>query len=212
MAALNDLAAAPRPLLADRLSRAHWLVIDCVVALLAAGVMLAGGPLIRGLHGAAPVPAVTLLALAIALPVAVRRLWPLPVFAVVTAASAALTVLGRAPVTMDLALAMVTYMAAARSRRPVALAALALSVLMLGGAVLTAEAGTRLQVQGLHSLLVAATFWFIGGSVRERRRYLAGLAEQEALRRQAEAERARQAVREERVRIARDCTMWWRTR
>ena len=212
MAALNDLAAAPRPLLADRLSRVHWLMIDCVVALLAAGVMLAGGPLIRGLHGAAPVPAVTLLALVIALPVAVRRLWPLPAFAVVTAASAALTVLGRAPVTMDLALAMVTYMAAARSRRPVALAALALSVLTLGGAVLTAEAGTRLQVQGLHSLLVAATFCSSAAACGNG-----------AVTSRAWPSRRRSAGRPRLSRPGRpsakngsaspgSCTMWWRTR
>lgn len=124
MAARSDAAAAPRPPLADRLTRAHWVVIDCVVALLVAGTMLFGGPLLRGLHGAAPVPAMALLALAITLPVAVRRIWPLPVFAVVTAASATMTVLGRAPATMDLALALVTYMAAVRSRRPVALAVL----------------------------------------------------------------------------------------
>ncbi len=46
--------------------------------------------------------------------------------------------------------------------------------------------------------------WFIGDSVAARRRYLAGLAEQAERERAAEAERARQQVREERVRIARE--------
>ena len=46
--------------------------------------------------------------------------------------------------------------------------------------------------------------WFIGDSVAARRRYLAGLAEQAERERAAEAERARQEVREERVRIARE--------
>ena len=46
--------------------------------------------------------------------------------------------------------------------------------------------------------------WFVGDSVAARRRYLAGLAEQAERERAAEAERARQEVREERVRIARE--------
>jgi signal transduction histidine kinase len=46
--------------------------------------------------------------------------------------------------------------------------------------------------------------WFTGDSVAARRRYLAGLAEQAERARAAEAERARQQVREERVRIARE--------
>jgi len=49
-----------------------------------------------------------------------------------------------------------------------------------------------------------AAAWFIGDSVAARRRYLAGLAEQAERERAAEAERARQDVREERVRIARE--------
>ena len=49
-----------------------------------------------------------------------------------------------------------------------------------------------------------AAGWFVGDSVAARRRYLAGLAEQAERERAAEAERARQQVREERVRIARE--------
>ena len=59
-------------------------------------------------------------------------------------------------------------------------------------------------VDRVHSLLAAGAIWFVADSVRERRRYLAGLAEQAAQRQQAEAERNRHAVREERVRIARE--------
>jgi glucose-6-phosphate-specific signal transduction histidine kinase len=52
--------------------------------------------------------------------------------------------------------------------------------------------------------LPLAAGWFIGDSVAARRRYLAGLAEQAERERATEAERARQEVREERVRIARE--------
>jgi signal transduction histidine kinase len=50
-------------------------------------------------------------------------------------------------------------------------------------------------------VLTAGALWFVGDSVRERRRYR---AEEAALRRQQETERGRLAVREERVRIARE--------
>jgi signal transduction histidine kinase len=52
--------------------------------------------------------------------------------------------------------------------------------------------------------LPLAAGWFIGDSVAARRRYMTGLAEQAERERAAEAERARQEVREERVRIARE--------
>jgi signal transduction histidine kinase len=59
-------------------------------------------------------------------------------------------------------------------------------------------------VDRVHSLVAAGAIWFVADSVRERRKYLAGLAEQAAQRQQAEAEANRRAVREERVRIARE--------
>jgi len=73
----------------------------------------------------------------------------------------------------------------------------------------------RLRRDTAHSLLAAGALWFVGDSVRERRRYLAEEAaqheeqearrqQQEAQRQQQEAERGRLAVREERVRIARE--------
>ena len=52
--------------------------------------------------------------------------------------------------------------------------------------------------------LPLAAAWFVGDSVAALRRYLAGLADQAERERAAEAERARQEVREERVRIARE--------
>ena len=56
----------------------------------------------------------------------------------------------------------------------------------------------------LHGMLAAAAMWFVGYGVRERRRYRAGLAEQAAQRQRAEAEHARHARQEERLRIARE--------
>jgi signal transduction histidine kinase len=56
----------------------------------------------------------------------------------------------------------------------------------------------------LHSMLACAATWFTGSGVRERRRYQAGLAGQEAQRQLAEAERGRHALAGERLRIARE--------
>ena len=58
--------------------------------------------------------------------------------------------------------------------------------------------------EAFDALLPLAAAWFIGDSVAARRRYQAGLAEQGERERAAEAELARQQVREERVRIARE--------
>ena len=59
-------------------------------------------------------------------------------------------------------------------------------------------------MEAVEGFLPLVAGWFTGDSVAARRRYLAGLAEQAERARAAEAERARQQVREERVRIARE--------
>src|SRR5262249_47636745 len=69
---------------------------------------------------------------------------------------------------------------------------------------LTASADSRTQIDTLRGLLTVGALWFIGDSVRERRRYLEGQAEQAGQRQRAEAEQSRRAVQEERVRIARE--------
>jgi signal transduction histidine kinase len=77
----------------------------------------------------------------------------------------------------------------------------------LGAALLYAALAVRTASPGLEAVegfVPLVTAWFVGDSVAARRRYLAGLAEQAERERAAEAERARQQVREERVRIARE--------
>jgi len=74
--------------------------------------------------------------------------------------------------------------------------------------LIAAAAGARGPADTAHSLLAAGALWFVGDGVRERRRYLAEEAalrqRQEEQRQRQEAERGRLAVREERVRIARE--------
>ena len=203
MAGRNDVAAVPRPPLAYRLTGRQWLAIDCAVAAVAAGLTLFTVELLHDPHCHAPSAVTAVFAVAVT-PVAVRRIWPVPVLAMVTGVGCLLTVLGRAPVIVDLTLGMAAYTAAVRCRRAVAIAVLVVTELAFGGVLVTAASYSRSQTDAVRALLVAGALWFVGGSVRERRKYLAGRAEQEAERRQAEAERSRQAIREERIRIARE--------
>lgn len=76
------------------------------------------------------------------------------------------------------------------------------SVLLLGTAVGLAhhyaDSGSGLAIA------VAVAAWFVGDSVRVRRTYVAGLAEQAAQRQRETVERAQRSVAEERLRIARE--------
>ena len=192
-----------RPPLTVRLTSRQWLVIDCVVAGLAAGILWFN----VGRHGFryhAPPPGPAVLAVLATAPVAVRRIWPVPVFAVVLVASSVVIAFGRASAVLDVTLCMAVYTVTVRCRRPAAVGILVLTEVSLGTGVLVYGVGKLILVDRVHSLLAAGAIWFVADSVRERRRYLAGQAEQAAQRQQAEAERNRQAVREERVRIARE--------
>jgi signal transduction histidine kinase len=204
MAARDDLAGAPRPPLACRLTGGQWLAIDGVAAVAGAAVVLSGVGLKHGFGFHPPTASTAVFAVLGTVPVAVRRIWPVPVLAVVTVSVCVLTALGRAPFTVDAMLGMAVYTAAVSCRRTAAIAVLAVTELALGTVFLTVAANAWSQTDAMRVVLEAGALWFIGDSVRERRRYLAGQAEQAAQRQCAEAERARRAVREERVRIARE--------
>jgi len=202
----TEPVVAPRPPLAYRLTGRQWVGIDIAAAALATGIALFDVGLVHhGFRSHLPTAVAAGVALAGIAPVAVRRIWPLPVLAVVTAVCCVLTAHGHMRSLVYLALGMAIYTAASRYRRPVAVATLVIVEVALGAAVLAAYAlGHDAHLDPARGPLVAGALWFIGDSVRERRRYLAGRAEQEAQRRRAEQERGRQAVREERVRIARE--------
>jgi signal transduction histidine kinase len=204
MAARDDVASPPRPPLAYRLTDRQWLAVDGVAAVVAMGLVLFNVGLLHGFRYHAPTATMAVLTMAGTLPVAVRRIWPIPVLAIVTAACCVLTALGRVPNAAEVTLGMAVYAVSVRCRRTTALAVLVVVEAALGAAVLVAASSAWNRQDVARGLLVAGALWFVGDSVRERRRYLAGLAEQAAQQRRAEAERGRQAVREERVRIARE--------
>jgi signal transduction histidine kinase len=149
-----------------------------------------------------------LLALLACGPIVALQRWPLPVLGVATAATVLLMgASGKESVPLGIMTALALYFVASRLPRRVSIRA----ALVTAG-VLAAALGysTLAHQHGPASLGLAWGFlplgaaWFVGDSVAARRRYLAGLAEQAERERAAEAERARQQVREERVRIARE--------
>ena len=136
--------------------------------------------------------------------VALRR-WPSPMLAVTAAAVAMVMTTGGASLPFGLLLGVAVYLAASRlPRRTSIRAAITVGAVLGAGLLYTALAvphsALLLEAIAGYSPLVAG--WFVGDSVAARRRYVAGLAEQAERERSAEAERARQDLREERVRIA----------
>jgi signal transduction histidine kinase len=135
------------------------------------------------------------------------RRWPLPILALASAAAAAQVALGAASLLVSLVLGVAGYSVAVGLPRRSSIRAVIVAAAVFGVALLYAEttSGHSLfAVAAVEGFLPLAAGWFIGDSVAARRRYLAGLAEQAERERAAEAERARQEIIGERVRIARE--------
>ncbi|MFB7124331.1 sensor histidine kinase [Kitasatospora sp. NPDC056273] len=143
--------------------------------------------------------AVWLLSLGTALPLVVRRLWPVPVFVVAFTAAWLALVAGVGP-TPFLAAAYALYLVATTRRgRPGLSVALVAGLCTAGAVLMTVSGGQGYQggsraVQVVLGVLVLGATWATGAAVRERR---------ESLRRAIE-HAAEQAKAEERLRIARD--------
>jgi signal transduction histidine kinase len=179
--------------------RSAVAVLAVCVALITLGSLAGPHPLDRGQH--------LLLAYVVCVPIAALRRWPIPVLVAVTAANAMAMAGGMAPLPLCAMLGLASYLAASRLPRRVSIPAVAASAAALGGVLVYAAVtvgGAPVAAEAVDGFLPLAAAWFIGDSVAARRRYVAGLAEQAERERAAEAERARQQVREERVRIARE--------
>jgi signal transduction histidine kinase len=183
-----------------------WVAIDGVVAVLLALVFLVGST-----HPAYGIPlgVAYLLALISTLPVAVRRLWPLPALGVVLAGSVGAMAIGTGK-DPSVAVALVLYLVASRYRRSTSAAILA-GVLALtaagtaaGGAALDHNRASEVAARFVGSAVVLTAAWVIGIAVRQQRAYTAGLREQADRRIQAQLAEGRRAVTEERLRIARE--------
>jgi signal transduction histidine kinase len=180
------------------LREAHWVALDWLVAALLL-VPSVGGVLGRTPEFDVPMALTVAAAALAALPLAVRRWFPVPVLAVVLSANtivAAAGVAGDPAVTVGLALYTVVVVGSARR----ALLALGVALLVTIGAEVVSLIGWYLMdwrsAANLisASVLVLVASWATGAAMRAQRRYTARTVEQLAHR----------AVAEERLRIARE--------
>jgi signal transduction histidine kinase len=184
-------------------SHRQWLATVVLIACTVLAVwalVLAPGPHDRGQR-------LILAALLVYGPIMLLRRWPLPVFAVAAAATGLAVASGKAPLPLGIMLGLALYFAASRLPRRVSISVAVAAAAVLGAALGYAAFSDSLASLGADAVAgfsPLAAGWFVGDSVAARRRYLAGLAEQAERERAAEAERDRQQVREERVRIARE--------
>ena len=152
-------------------------------------------------HAGGPRLLLTLLAFG---PVLALRRWPLPVHAIAGVATAIGVASGAVALPFSVMLGITAYFIAVQLPRRTSMVVAAGTAAMLGGALIYAAVtlpNPPLLSQATQGLVPLVAAWFIGDSVAARRRYLAVLNQQTE---RDEAERARQEVREERMRIARE--------
>ncbi|WP_020666975.1 sensor histidine kinase [Amycolatopsis nigrescens] len=183
-----------RPLFVRRLGPGRLLALDALAAVLYTTVLLT----LLLADGKKPSWWECLIVAGIGLPVAVRRRWPLPVFAVVFGLSL-LSLSLRLVTESFLAAGFALYLVALTGRRPHWEPTLAIAVLsgfvVLAGGLGTPRPGIDSQFGFyLFGVAVLGGAWTVGRAVRERRTYAAHTA----------AQLADQAVTEERLRIARE--------
>ncbi|MEV5714707.1 sensor histidine kinase [Amycolatopsis mediterranei] len=184
------MSTEPRPPLVRRLRPGHRLLFDCLVAIGYAAI--AGGGLLRHPH-ATPVPLALAAVAVLGLTIALRRRQP------VVALGVALVVLvvfglpyqGLLPAWSALYLVAVTY------PPRIALAA-------LGAALVAPTVVVGVFDRGVLLGLISGLVWTIGYTVGRHRVYERELRRQQARQAEADLERARRGVTEERMRIARE--------
>jgi signal transduction histidine kinase len=194
--------APPRPPALARLSEHQWFAL-CVLATCAALaafiVVLGAHPHQRGER--------LLIALLACGPILLLRRWPLPAVAIAAAVTAVEMASGDAPLPLSVILGLTTYLVASRLERRRSIRVAIATAAALGSALVYATVQIQtapVAVEAVEGFLPLVAAWFVGDRVAARRRYLAGLTEQAERERAAQAERDRQEVREERVRIARE--------
>ena len=200
----SSVTRPPRPPLLPAITERQRLgLVTALTAL--AGVAAIALVIFQLRHAHGPGPA---LAVLICVPViGFGSRWPLPVLALASAAAAVEMATGALSLLVSVVLGVSGYTVAAGVPRRLSIRAVLAAAAILGTALLYAETtkGPAPVAGGaVVGFLPLAAGWFIGDSVAARRRYMAGLAEQAERERAAEAESARQEVREERVRIARE--------
>lgn len=140
-------------------------------------------------------------------PMLLLRRWPLPVLVASVVAAAVVIASGAAPLPLAVVLGLAIYLVSSQLPRRLSIPATLAAAAAIGGAILYAalsKPSAPLAVLAIEGFVPLGAAWFVGDAVAARRRYQAGLLEQAAREQATEAERARQQIREERVRIAQE--------
>jgi len=187
----------PRPPLTKRMRLGHWIALDCAVG----GFVAITGAAVaaRNLPGGPRLSLLLLLAVAIFVPVALRRRAPVAAYCGLVILGVLTAALGPAlPTLVFLGAAFVLYTVTVESRRRSGLAALVLLLAIMAFTVVGGGGIGGRQHVGPGDLvpvaLASVIAWMTGYSVRQRRLYVVTLQHQAA----------NSAVAEERLRIARE--------
>src|SRR5215469_7085259 len=186
--------------------RGHPLVVDSMLALV---VLFLGMSAVGHRHAHVPAAVAVLFVVAMAIPVALRRLYPVGAFAAVVVVGGLEVFALPKPSGADLAVIILLYTVAAYRPRRVSVAALAVCLV---GSVVAILVWTPHVIHPLYTFAgVTAVFagpallaWLLGDSMQWRRGYYRGLEERAARAERERDARAQIAVAAERARIARE--------
>ena len=138
-----------------------------------------------------------------AFPIAVRRRWPLEALALTTAAVVIVTILGQ-PLPPVPFVALPLYSATTTATRRRSVMALIAVEIAIGASILVSVIDGRGDGNFSSNLLLLVATWFIADSIRTRRVYLRGLAQQTLERQRLALEGEHRAIIQERLEIARE--------
>ncbi|MEW6223829.1 MAG: sensor histidine kinase [Chloroflexota bacterium] len=194
----------------DRLRRLDQARLDAALALLLAAVAILPLWLVpSSAGGREPDPLANVLALAMTLPIALRRRWPLHVLAVVVVATILAALTGPSS-GVGLGVLIALYSVAVHADRQPSLIAVALTMGAVAVVVALVLASTPevppaiLPVGVVLVWLVVGGVWLLGDLVRSRGQAVQQLRQRNAELEAEREENARLAVVEERARIARE--------
>ena len=194
----------PRPPLLQRVTPRQWTLIDLGLSAL---FFLGGLAIITVDRGGRGLPhhfawLVVTLCLASG-PIALRRLYPMPVLLTVSAALAASTMLGQGFIGVPM-VALPLYSVVVRFDRRTSLLALSTVELLLLASLGIAALQGPIGGGSSFNVVVAGATWIVGDSVRARRAHGARKTQQADERRREEVAKLENSVIEERLQIARE--------
>ncbi|SCF00956.1 Signal transduction histidine kinase [Micromonospora tulbaghiae] len=189
------------PLLTRRLRPVDLYVVDAVLAVAVGGLLCPYAALESPLHGGVrePLWVSVLVGMSLGLPLAVRRRWPVPVAVMISGSTAAALVTGVIPnfaaaaPAVAVGLSFYTVGASTATRRSLLGAAGCLALVSVALALTAGDLWSRTGAV-VYAAVMIAPAWVIGWLVRERRALAARQGEHVV----------RQAVAEERLRVARE--------